>query len=123
MWLAVGGAIGTCARYALALANASLIGMSGWPWSTFAVNALGSFGLGVVFFWLDGRYFFGADARVVFGAGLMGGFTTYSTFNLETLEMVDEGQWVRAIIYIVATLVLCLGAGLLGLWLGKQLRG
>lgn len=123
MWLAVGGAIGTCARYALTLAGNAVAGAAWWPWGTFFANSLGSFGLGVVFVWLEGRTLLGADLRFVLGTGVMGGFTTYSTFNLEAIRLADAGQWPRALAYMGGTVIVCLLACLVGLWLGKQLRG
>ncbi len=123
MWLAVGGAIGTCSRYALTLAGNAIAGAAWWPWGTFLANTLGSFGLGLIFVWLEDRSLFGADLRIVLGTGLMGGFTTYSTFNLETMRLADSGEWPRAIAYMGGTIVVCLVAGAVGLWVGRHLRG
>jgi CrcB protein len=95
----------------------------GFPWATFAVNVLGSLGLGLVFVLGDGRSMFGADVRLLLGTGLMGGFTTYSAFNLESLGLLQSGAYGRAAVYMLGTAAVCLLAGALGLVLGRVLRG
>lgn len=121
--VAAGGALGSALRYGVSLVLVREDMRSGFPWATFAVNVLGSFFLGMVAESLVGKRLFGVDARAVVGTGLLGGFTTYSSFNLETLRLVDAGQHGRAGLYVGATLVVCLVAGLLGLYAGKAIRG
>ncbi|MEM9070680.1 MAG: CrcB family protein [Myxococcota bacterium] len=119
-WLlvALGGAIGTSMRFGLALLGRRVAGESWFPVGTFAANVLGSLLLGVVFVLLEDKTIAGVDARLVVGTGVMGGFTTYSTFNLELLELLSE-EPVRGGLYLVATLATCLGAAALGLALGR----
>lgn len=95
----------------------------GFPWATLTANLLGSFGLGLVFVLGEGRSWFGADLRVLIGTGVMGGFTTYSAFNLESIGLMQSGAWARASLYVSATLVGCLAAGALGLIVGRAIRG
>jgi len=61
------------------------------------------------------------DARVVLGTGVMGGFTTYSTFNYETFRLIQQGSFAVAALYLAATVAGCLGAGALGLFLARAL--
>ena len=120
--IAAGGALGSLLRYGLGAALVALLGSS-FPYGTLAANVLGSFGLGVIAEALDGRAFLGADLRLVLGTGLMGGFTTYSSFNLETLRLAQAGELGRALVYVVATMILCLLVGLAGIALARALRG
>lgn len=122
-WVAIGGAAGSCLRFWLSLIFGPLALGQGFPWATLAANLLGSFGLGMVFVLGEGRSWFGADLRVLLGTGVMGGFTTYSAFNLESIGLMQSGAWGRAMLYVAATLVGCLAAGALGLVLGRALRG
>jgi CrcB protein len=123
IWLAValGGAIGTMLRFALARVGEQLGGAT-MPWWTFAVNVVGSFALGVVAVALSGRTAFGLDLRIVLGTGVLGGFTTYSTFNLETLQLVERGLHGRAIAYVAGTVLCALVLGYAGMKLGARLQ-
>lgn len=122
VWVAVGGAFGSCLRYALSIALGPLSVSHGFPWATFAANLLGSFALGVAFVLAEDRTWLGTDVRLFLGTGLLGGFTTYSTFNLESLSLMRDADWGRAALYIGGTLLLCLAAGALGLILGRAVR-
>lgn len=122
-WVAVGGALGSCLRYALSLWSGDVALAEAFPIGTFAANVLGSFGLGVLFVLAEDRTWFGTDARVFFGTGVMGGFTTYSAFNLEAIGMMESGAWGRAALYMGGTIAVCLVAGFLGLLFGRALRG
>jgi len=116
-----GGALGSGARYALAGAAKGLLGAS-FPWGTFLANVLGSFLLG--FFaraGLESRAL-PPNVRLALTTGFCGGFTTYSTFNLETLGLFEGGEPLKAGLYVVATLVVCLLAGSLGFLAGRVLH-
>ncbi len=95
----------------------------GFPWATLTANVLGSLGLGLVFVLGEGRTWFGADARLLLGTGVMGGFTTYSAFNLESIGLMQNGAWGRAALYMGGTVVVCLLAGAMGLVIGRMVRG
>ena len=116
--LAAGGAFGTLARYGVSRLGTRILGEHWFPFGTFAANLLGSFLLGVVVVVLADRSWLGVDLRLVVGTGVMGGFTTYSSFNLEALQLASEDT-VRGLLYIGLTLALCLGAGWLGLVVGR----
>ncbi len=95
----------------------------GFPWATFTANVLGSLGLGLVFVLAEDRSWFGADLRLLLGTGVMGGFTTYSAFNLESIGLMQNDAWGRAALYMGGTVVVCLVAGALGVIIGRAIRG
>lgn len=115
LWVALGAAIGGAFRY-WCYGAAARLGAELFPWGTLFVNVTGSALLG--FFATlsgpDGRVLVGTEARVFVMAGLCGGFTTYSTFSLETLRLMQDRQWLHASLNIAGTLALCLT----GVWLG-----
>lgn len=115
IWVAIGGALGSMARYWCSGMAAALFGEN-FPWGTLIVNVLGSFIIG--FFSTitgpDGRLFVGTDMRAFVMAGLCGGYTTFSAFSLQTLNLMNDGEWIYAGLNIVASVILCL----LVVWLG-----
>jgi CrcB protein len=120
--IAAGGALGTLLRYGVGVGLAPWLG-SGFPYGTLAVNLLGSLLLVTLMETAPELRLLGVELRLLVGTGVLGGFTTYSAFNLETLRMVQQGQVGRAGLYLSATLIGCLVAGWLGLSLGRALRG
>jgi len=114
-WVAVGGALGTTARFWLSGVVARTIGET-FPWGTLVINVSGSFIIG--FFAAltgpDGRLFVGSTTRQFVMIGLCGGYTTFSSFSLQTLNLVNDGEWFRAGGNIGASVVLCLVA----VWVG-----
>jgi CrcB protein len=119
VWVAIGGALGSTARYACSLAAARWAGTS-FPWGTLLVNVAGSFAIGVLAALLaaDGRTL-GADARAFLIVGVLGGFTTFSSFSLETFELARGGALGAAALNVVLSLALCLA----GVWLGFATAG
>src|SRR6516164_5599323 len=115
LWIAIGSAIGGVARYWCSGVAARLIGET-FPWGTLIVNVVGSFIIG--FFATltgpDGRIFVGTTARQFVMVGLCGGYTTFSSFSLQTLNLVSDGEWVQASFNIVGSVVMCL----LAVWRG-----
>ena len=111
--------MGTMGRYAISrlAENHPALGM---PWGTLLVNLLGSFLLGLVATRASGKSLWGVDAQLVLGVGVMGGFTTYSSFNLETIRLFEEAGLTRASLYVCATLACCLAGGAAGLMLGRS---
>jgi CrcB protein len=111
VWVAIGGALGTLARFWLANAMAVWTGAE-FPWGTLLINVLGSFVISF-FGMLTGtaaRFVVPYEARVFVTVGLCGGFTTFSSFSLQTVELVRTGQAARAAIYVAASVLLCLTA-------------
>lgn len=120
LWICLGGAVGTGARYLLSIGIFRLTG-PGFPWGTLAVNVIGSFLLGLLMHLSATTESFPPTLRLALTTGVMGGFTTYSTFNQETLGFFREGSWGLGVAYLAVTLVGCLLAGLLGLLTGRLL--
>jgi len=118
--IALAGALGTLLRYSLAVGLANLFG-AGFPYGTLCANLVGSFMLGVVAELFSGGTIFGTEARLVLGVGLLGGFTTYSSFNLELIRLFEQAAFGRAFGYLFGTLLGCLVAGALGLALARLL--
>jgi CrcB protein len=122
-WLiAVAGGLGSVLRYGLGLALANVFGAA-WPFGTLAVNVIGSCLLGIVAEGLRGQTVAGTDLRLVLGVGLLGGFTTYSSFNLELLRMLEAGAVGRATGYLTLTLGACLIAGAAGIAVARMALG
>jgi CrcB protein len=115
----MGGALGTLMRYAANEVFAARFG-TGFPYATFAVNALGSCALALLSQVLVGRTLWGVPLGLVVGTGVLGGFTTYSSFNLETYRMLQQGQAPLALFYAGLTFATCLALGALGWTLGAR---
>ncbi len=119
--ICLGGAAGTGARYLVGGWCASAFG-SAFPVGTLAINAAGSFLISVVMpLGLAGLV--PPDLRVVLTIGVMGGFTTYSSFNYEALQYFERGAWLMGAAYLASTVAGCLVAGILGLAAGRWLAG
>jgi CrcB protein len=117
-WITVGSAIGGAARFWCSGLAARLIGET-FPWGTLIVNIVGSFIIGFVATLTgpDGRVFMGSTARLGIMAGFCGGYTTFSSFSIQTLNLLNDGEWLYAGINITASVALCLVA----VWLGHVL--
>lgn len=119
--VALGGGLGSVSRYALSRYVLSLVG-DGFPLGTLLVNVVGSFLLGIVVEALIDRPVLGIDSRLPLGTGFMGGFTTYSSFSVETSLLLQRGEFGRAVGYFAGTGGLCLVAAFTGLVVGRALR-
>jgi CrcB protein len=113
-----GGALGSGARYLVSTWATRVLGAD-FPRGTLLVNATGSFALAVIFALPGERV--SPDLRLFLGAGLLGGYTTYSSFNTETLALLDQGSAGLALANVALTTVGCLVAGLAGLAIGRFL--
>jgi CrcB protein len=122
LWTCLGGALGTGARYLIALVAPRVLGTA-FPFGTLIVNVAGSFLIGALMHLGLTTNLMSPTLRVALTTGLLGGFTTYSTFNYETMEFLREGALGIAALNVAATLVLCLAAGALGLAAGRWLAG
>jgi len=117
--IALGSALGGVARYWLSGLVATRVGEV-FPWGTLVVNIVGSLLIGLLAGLHDSaRVPLSADARDFLMIGVMGGFTTFSSFSLQTLQRLQEGDWLRAGGNIVASVVLCLVAVAVGYWLAR----
>lgn len=116
----LGGALGSIARYLLAVVFAGWVG-AGFPWATLFVNVVGSFLIGVITVLGLELARLSDETRLFLATGLMGGFTTYSTFSLDTLRFFEAAEYVRGGVYVAATTLLCLLACAGGLFVGRTL--
>jgi len=114
--VAIGGAAGAVMRWLMASGVQKMAG-GAFPWGTFAVNALGSFLLGFLFVWLIERSTASELVRLAITVGFLGAFTTFSTYSLESIRLLQEGAFSLAFGNIVGQVVVCL----LLTWLGVQL--
>jgi CrcB protein len=120
LFVAVGGALGAVARYGLSGWVQSVAGGT-FPWGTLVVNLLGCFLLGFAFRVLQ----LSAVSPALRGAvtvGFLGAFTTFSTFGLETVGLLQDGRWARAVAYVGGSVAVGLVAVLAGLWLATGLQ-
>lgn len=120
VWIALGGALGSLARAWASLAVARVAGDE-FPWGTLAINILGSFVIGVAAALTlpGGRIGENADLRAFVMVGLCGGFTTFSSFSLQTLELLREGRVGPALANAALSVLLCLVAVAAGHALGR----
>ena len=117
-WIALGSALGGIARYWCSGVAARFLGET-FPWGTLLVNVTGSLiiGLFATLTGPDGRIFAGSTARQFVMFGLLGGFTTFSSFSLQTLNLANDSEWLQVGGNVVLSVVLCL----LAVWLGHML--
>jgi CrcB protein len=123
LWVGLGSALGGMARYWMTIATIRVTGPE-FPWGTIAINVLGSF---VIAFFgtltgIDGRFNLPAEARIFVMVGLCGGYTTFSAFSLQTLDLARDGRWALAAANIVLSVVFCLGAAVIGHYLALLLN-
>lgn len=120
--ICVAGGVGTGARYLVQVWAQKAFGPS-FPYGTLAVNLVGSFLLALIMHVALSSERISPTVRLVLASGFLGGFTTYSSFNYETLALFQQRAWASASLYLGATLLGCLLAGLLGLVAGRALLG
>jgi len=120
--ICLGGALGTGARYLVGLGAAKVLG-SGFPYGTLTVNVVGSFLIAVVMYLSLEVAVLSAPLRIFLTTGVMGGFTTYSSFNYETLKLFQGGAVMLGVANLLATVVGCGLAGVLGLYVAARLAG
>lgn len=123
-WLAIacGGALGAVARYAMAGAVQKAVG-GAFPWGTLAVNVLGALLMGGVVESAARLWSMPSDLRLFLTTGLLGGFTTFSAFSLETGLMLERGDWGTAIAYVMASVVLTVLFLFCGMWAVRSVVG
>jgi CrcB protein len=119
--VSLAGAIGTALRFGVGRAIGPWAPPD-FPWATLAVNVVGCFLLGVITEAAGDRRVADVEVRSILGVGVMGGFTTYSSFDIEMLRLGSGGAGSVAFGYGAVTIVACLAAGAAGLALGRAVR-
>lgn len=122
LWVALGGALGSIGRFYIASGMARLTGPQ-FPWGTIIINVVGSFVIGLIVTLTapGGRFAASPDVRVFLMVGFCGGFTTFSSFSLQTLELLREGRAGAALINVALSVVVCVLAVAVGYWAGLAL--
>lgn len=112
----IGGFVGSIGRYAVGVWALQSLGQQKFPWGTFAVNLLGCLLIGLLAALAERYQLFDARWRLLLMTGLIGGFTTFSAFGLETVALLRRGDIGIAVLYVVASVLL----GLAAVWLGMK---
>lgn len=118
--IAGGGALGALGRFWISTGVYRLLGRD-FPWGTLVVNTLGSFLMGLLFVLFIERLAYGAEPRAAVLVGFLGAFTTFSTFSIETLALIEEGYPARALLNMGTSVLLCLLACWAGVLIGRSL--
>jgi CrcB protein len=121
-FVCLGGAFGTALRYLLGVSVQAAYGPS-FPVGTLVVNLVGSFVLSMLMYLGADKGLFSSSTRIVLATGVMGGFTTYSSFNFETLRLWQHGSIGLGFLNMGLTVAGCLGMGTLGMLAGRLLAG
>jgi CrcB protein len=120
MAIAAGGALGAVLRFAVSTNVQRLLGKD-FPFGTLTVNVLGSLMMGFLFIVLVERQITSPELRSGVLFGLLGAFTTFSSFSFETLTLLDSGDWGKAMLNVVLSIICCLVATGFGIGIGRQL--
>ena len=115
LFVFLGGGAGSVLRYLVGL----WIGSAAFPWATFAVNAVGSFAIGLLGGWAS-RFGWGETLRLSLTVGLCGGFTTFSTFSKESLALAEAGRWCAFAAYAIGSVAIGIAAAALGYWITRH---
>jgi CrcB protein len=120
VWVGLGSALGGVSRHWVSGWVAGRIGER-FPWGTLCVNVSGSFLIGLLaaFMLPEGKVLLSRTARLLFMVGVLGGYTTFSSFSLQTLNLVREGEWLYAAANVASSVCLCLVSVWLGYWVGQ----
>lgn len=116
LMVAFAGAIGAVCRYSVV----NFIGGRYFPWGTMTVNILGSAIMGAAFVIIMEKGLVSADMKPLVMTGFLGAFTTYSAFSLEAWQLLDRGEWVSALSYILGTTLLCILALFIGVLMARS---
>jgi CrcB protein len=120
--VAVGGAFGAALRYLMSGAMFRQFG-DGWPYGTFAINVLGSFLIGLLGGWLAFKGEAGLQMRLLLVTGVLGGFTTFSAYSIETATLIERKAYFEAASYSLGSVAAGLVAVFVGLWIARKVFG
>ena len=118
--IAGGGAVGALLRFWVSTGVYQMLGR-GFPWGTLAVNVIGSFLMGLLFVLFLERSMVSGELRGAVLVGLLGAFTTFSTFSIETLAPIEQADYLKALLNALLSVTVCILACWAGLILGRQL--
>jgi len=118
--IAAGGALGALLRFWVSSGILALVGR-GFPYGTLSVNALGCLAMGFLYVLLLERMSVGPEVRAALLIGLLGAFTTFSTFSIETLTLIEQADYLKAVLNVVLSVMICVPAAWLGLLAGRSL--
>jgi CrcB protein len=122
--VAAGGALGSMARFGLGLLAARLAPNATWPMGTFAANVLGGLAMGLLVGWLAFKGGAQQETIRLFAAvGVLGGFTTFSSYSLEAVMMIERRDYALAVAYVVGSVVLAVVALFIGLMVARRAFG
>jgi CrcB protein len=113
LWVGVGGFVGANARYVLGLWIAARLGSS-FPWGTLLINVTGSLLIGIILTVLTDRLVADPAWRLLLVVGFLGGYTTFSSFTMEALDLAQGGEWLLALAYVLGSNIVGLAAVVLG---------
>ena len=116
--IAAGGAIGALLRFWSSIGIHRLFGQA-FPYGTLFVNATGSLFMGFLYMLLTSRMEVTTPWRAFFLVGLLGAFTTFSTFSMDTLQLLEKGLWLRAVLNVMSNVVICITAAWAGVLIGR----
>ncbi|MCB1876059.1 MAG: fluoride efflux transporter CrcB [Chromatiales bacterium] len=121
-WFAIagGGAVGALLRFWISGGVYALLGRS-FPYGTLAVNVIGSLLMGFLYVWFLERASLDPAWRAAILVGLLGAFTTFSTFALETFNLLEEGDYAKAVLNMLGSVLFCVLAVALGMWLARRM--
>ena len=119
-FIAAGGAIGSLFRFWLSTGVYALLGR-GFPYGTLTVNVIGSLIMGLLYVFMYERMDISAEWRAGVLIGLLGAFTTFSAFSIETLNLIEAGEQLRAGVNIILSVALCISGCWLGMVIGRQI--
>lgn len=117
--IGLGGALGAISRYGLSSLVYGITGR-GFPWGTLVVNILGSFFMGLLSVWLIERIA-STELRALLIVGFLGALTTFSTFSIETLALLEEGALTRAFANVLTSVIVCVAAAWAGVFIARSL--
>ena len=120
VFIAIFAILGAFARYGQTLLVQGVLGR-GFPFATLSINVLGSFLMGFLFFLTLERLSLPPSLRTGILSGGLGAYTTFSTFSLETLNLMEGGEWTRAALYVAASVLLSITAVIFGAYLSRNI--
>lgn len=123
LFVAMGGGVGAALRHLTSMAALRLLGPTNWPWGTMSANVLGALAMGLLTGWLAFKVDGGRELRLLLATGLLGGFTTFSAFSLETAMMIERKAWVSAALYAGLSVLVCVAAVFVGLAVARRVFG